>query len=122
MIEFSSREHDGCHHSTSIREIHAKATRRLLQTDLVILNHDQIARTIPALATPSPNYHTSLDAFEFSTDIAPLHVGSSTVLLFFPPPSNPTGIRIVTFGGMEVATTITDQHSHLQYEDSWLRL
>ncbi|GFT33828.1 hypothetical protein TNCV_4383341 [Trichonephila clavipes] len=36
-----------------------KATRGLLATDLVILNHDQLKRTTPELEPPSPNYHTA---------------------------------------------------------------
>ncbi|GFW50557.1 hypothetical protein TNCV_2888601 [Trichonephila clavipes] len=35
------------------------ATRGLLVTDLVILNHDQVTNTTPDLAPTSPNYHTT---------------------------------------------------------------
>ncbi|GFY16282.1 hypothetical protein TNCV_2349271 [Trichonephila clavipes] len=35
------------------------ATRGLLATDLVILNHGQVKRTTSELASPSPNYHTT---------------------------------------------------------------
>ncbi|GFY09613.1 hypothetical protein TNCV_381081 [Trichonephila clavipes] len=35
------------------------ATRRLLATDLVSLNHGQVTRTTPELASPSPNFHTT---------------------------------------------------------------
>ncbi|GFT75846.1 uncharacterized protein TNCV_851481 [Trichonephila clavipes] len=35
------------------------ATRRLLATDHVILNHGQVTRTTPGLASPSPNYPTT---------------------------------------------------------------
>ncbi|GFT13894.1 hypothetical protein TNCV_2615491 [Trichonephila clavipes] len=33
------------------------ATRRLLETDLVILNHSKVTKTTPELAQSSPNYH-----------------------------------------------------------------
>ncbi|GFS61208.1 uncharacterized protein TNCV_3104691 [Trichonephila clavipes] len=36
-----------------------RATRGLLATDHVILNHGQVTRTTPELAPRSPNYHTS---------------------------------------------------------------
>ncbi|GFW91514.1 hypothetical protein TNCV_3376771 [Trichonephila clavipes] len=61
---------------------HCSATRGLLATDLVILNHGQVTRTTPELASPSPNYHTN-GTFELSKDltcIAPLHGGSLVVL------------------------------------------
>ncbi|GFX27708.1 retinaldehyde-binding protein 1 [Trichonephila clavipes] len=35
------------------------ATRGLLATDHVILNHGQVTWTTPELAPPSPNYHTT---------------------------------------------------------------
>ncbi|GFS61264.1 hypothetical protein TNCV_3104961 [Trichonephila clavipes] len=35
------------------------ATRGLLETDLVILNHDQVTRVTPELEPLSPNYHTT---------------------------------------------------------------
>ncbi|GFV77003.1 hypothetical protein TNCV_690731 [Trichonephila clavipes] len=38
---------------------HCLATRGLLATDHVILNHGQVTRTTPELAPPSPNYHTT---------------------------------------------------------------
>ncbi|GFY20019.1 hypothetical protein TNCV_2147121 [Trichonephila clavipes] len=59
------------------------ATRGLLVTDLVILNHGQVTRTIPELAPLSPNYHTNGRTLELWTDltcIAPLHGGSLVVL------------------------------------------
>ncbi|GFW00771.1 hypothetical protein TNCV_2305441 [Trichonephila clavipes] len=37
------------------------ATRGLLATDHVILNHGQVTWTTPELAPPSPNYHTNLE-------------------------------------------------------------
>ncbi|GFT53494.1 hypothetical protein TNCV_3324771 [Trichonephila clavipes] len=37
----------------------ADATRGLLATDHVILNHGQVTWTTPELAPPSPNYHTT---------------------------------------------------------------
>ncbi|GFW75769.1 uncharacterized protein TNCV_4429521 [Trichonephila clavipes] len=44
------------HHS---RELDGGATRGLLATDHVILNHGQVTWTTPELAPPSPNYHTT---------------------------------------------------------------
>ncbi|GFS97108.1 uncharacterized protein TNCV_184581 [Trichonephila clavipes] len=38
---------------------HCSATRGLLATDHVILNHGQVTWTTPELAPPSPNYHTT---------------------------------------------------------------
>ncbi|GFW93978.1 hypothetical protein TNCV_4812961 [Trichonephila clavipes] len=35
------------------------ATRGLLVTDLTILNHGQVTRTTPELASSSSNYHTT---------------------------------------------------------------
>ncbi|GFU58488.1 hypothetical protein TNCV_697491 [Trichonephila clavipes] len=52
------------------------ATRGLLATDHVILNHGQVTWTTPELAPPSPNYHTNGRTFQLSTDltcIAALH-------------------------------------------------
>ncbi|GFS90781.1 hypothetical protein TNCV_1003711 [Trichonephila clavipes] len=57
---------------------HCPATRGLLVTDLVILNHGQVTRTTLELEPLTPNYHTNGRTFELSTDlrcIAPLHVG-----------------------------------------------
>ncbi|GFU14897.1 uncharacterized protein TNCV_3386831 [Trichonephila clavipes] len=57
------------------------ATRGLLATDLVILNHGQV--TTPELVRPSPNYHTNGRTVELWTDlmcITPLHDGSLVVL------------------------------------------
>ncbi|GFX58108.1 uncharacterized protein TNCV_4048661 [Trichonephila clavipes] len=48
--------------TTSSRDaacIPARATRGLLATDHVILNHGQVTWTKPELAPPSPNYHTT---------------------------------------------------------------
>ncbi|GFW77233.1 hypothetical protein TNCV_2726631 [Trichonephila clavipes] len=59
------------------------ATRGLLATDHVILNHGQVTWTTPELASPSPNYHTNGRTFQLSTDltcIAALH-GESLVVL-----------------------------------------
>ncbi|GFX62208.1 hypothetical protein TNCV_3305821 [Trichonephila clavipes] len=59
------------------------ATRGLLATDHVILNHGQVTWTTPELAPPSPNYHTNWRTFQLSTDltcIAALHGGSLVVL------------------------------------------
>ncbi|GFX41269.1 hypothetical protein TNCV_2219671 [Trichonephila clavipes] len=45
--------------SEGILTSHCSATRGFLATDLVILNHGQVTRTTPELATLSPNYHTT---------------------------------------------------------------
>ncbi|GFW95990.1 hypothetical protein TNCV_4174171 [Trichonephila clavipes] len=42
------------------------ATRGLLATDHVILNHGQVTWTTPELAPPSPNYHTTPTGGRFS--------------------------------------------------------
>ncbi|GFU69885.1 hypothetical protein TNCV_113041 [Trichonephila clavipes] len=60
-----------------------QATRGLLATDPVILNHGQVTWTTPELAPPSPNYHANGRTFQLSTDltcIAALHDGSLVVL------------------------------------------
>ncbi|GFW49820.1 uncharacterized protein TNCV_1884841 [Trichonephila clavipes] len=44
-----------------------KATRGLLATDHVILNHGQVTWTTPELAPPSPNYHTTPTGGRFSS-------------------------------------------------------
>ncbi|GFT64285.1 hypothetical protein TNCV_5134431 [Trichonephila clavipes] len=54
-----------------------------LATDLVILNHGQVMRTIPERAASSPNYHALQRGCLSSTDktcIAPLHGEFSVVL------------------------------------------
>ncbi|GFU78020.1 hypothetical protein TNCV_4854981 [Trichonephila clavipes] len=64
-------------------EAPTEATRGLLATDHVILNHGQVTWTTPELAPPSPNYHTNGKMFQLSTDltcIAALHGGSLVVL------------------------------------------
>ncbi|GFU62075.1 hypothetical protein TNCV_4892931 [Trichonephila clavipes] len=43
------------------------ATRGLLATDHVILNHGQVTWTTPELAPPSPNYHTTPTGGRFSS-------------------------------------------------------
>ncbi|GFU93514.1 hypothetical protein TNCV_947561 [Trichonephila clavipes] len=43
------------------------ATRGLLATDPLILNHDQVTWTTPELAPPSPNYHTTSTGGRFSS-------------------------------------------------------
>ncbi|GFS62174.1 hypothetical protein TNCV_477091 [Trichonephila clavipes] len=43
------------------------ATRGLLTTDHVILNHGQVTWTTPELAPPSPNYHTTPTGGRFSS-------------------------------------------------------
>ncbi|GFW45871.1 hypothetical protein TNCV_4495911 [Trichonephila clavipes] len=43
------------------------ATRGLLATDHVILNHGQVTWTTPELAPPSPNYHTTPTGGHFSS-------------------------------------------------------
>ncbi|GFY09609.1 hypothetical protein TNCV_381041 [Trichonephila clavipes] len=43
------------------------ATRGLLATDHVILNHGQVTWTAPELALPSPNYHTTPTGGRFSS-------------------------------------------------------
>ncbi|GFT47542.1 transposable element Tc1 transposase [Trichonephila clavipes] len=45
--------------------LYRSATRELLVTDVVILNHAQVTRTIPELA-PSPNYRTTSTAPKFA--------------------------------------------------------
>ncbi|GFT13703.1 hypothetical protein TNCV_3831711 [Trichonephila clavipes] len=47
--------------------IHYNATRGLLATDHVILNHGQVTWTTPELAPPSPNYHTTPTGGRFSS-------------------------------------------------------
>ncbi|GFV74232.1 pro-Pol polyprotein [Trichonephila clavipes] len=44
-----------------------EATRGLLATDHVILNHGQVTWTTPELASPSPNYHTTPTGGHFSS-------------------------------------------------------
>ncbi|GFX98699.1 transposable element Tcb2 transposase [Trichonephila clavipes] len=60
---------------------HYTETRRLLATNLVILNHGQVTRTTPGLASPSPNFHTNGRTFEsldkFYVQLPPLHGGPS---------------------------------------------
>ncbi|GFX70931.1 hypothetical protein TNCV_1689141 [Trichonephila clavipes] len=46
---------------------HSSATRGLLATDHVILNHGQVTWTTPELAPPSPNYHTTPTGGRFSS-------------------------------------------------------
>ncbi|GFX14860.1 hypothetical protein TNCV_1486021 [Trichonephila clavipes] len=46
---------------------HCSATRGLLETDHVILNHGQVTWTTPELAPPSPNYHTTPMGGRFSS-------------------------------------------------------
>ncbi|GFU25117.1 hypothetical protein TNCV_3360471 [Trichonephila clavipes] len=46
---------------------HCSATRGLLATDHVILNHGQVTWTTPELAPPSPNYHTTPTGGRFSS-------------------------------------------------------
>ncbi|GFU03357.1 hypothetical protein TNCV_3338701 [Trichonephila clavipes] len=45
----------------------SQATRGLLATDHVILNHGQVTWTTPELAPPSPNYHTTPTGGRFSS-------------------------------------------------------
>ncbi|GFT16755.1 uncharacterized protein TNCV_1333691 [Trichonephila clavipes] len=47
------------HPSTRMNTVERAATRGLLATDLVILNHVQVTWTTPELAPLSPNYHTT---------------------------------------------------------------
>ncbi|GFW93181.1 hypothetical protein TNCV_3333411 [Trichonephila clavipes] len=44
-----------------------RATRGLLATDHVILNHGQVTWTTPELAPPSPNYHSTPTGGRFSS-------------------------------------------------------
>ncbi|GFX77980.1 hypothetical protein TNCV_909971 [Trichonephila clavipes] len=63
-------EADGSYLSTravGICELHPSATRGLLATDHVILNHGQVTWTTPELAPPSPNYHTTPTGERFSS-------------------------------------------------------
>ncbi|GFT38097.1 hypothetical protein TNCV_4103301 [Trichonephila clavipes] len=46
---------------------HCSATRKLLATDHVILNHGQVTWTTPELASPSPNDHTTPTGGRFSS-------------------------------------------------------
>ncbi|GFY20808.1 hypothetical protein TNCV_1120421 [Trichonephila clavipes] len=46
---------------------HCSATRRLLATDHVILNHRQVTWMTPELAPPFPNYHTTSTGGRFSS-------------------------------------------------------
>ncbi|GFV73741.1 hypothetical protein TNCV_3548901 [Trichonephila clavipes] len=50
---------------TYITALHA--TRGLLATDHVILNHGQVTWTTPELEPPSPNYHTTPTGGRFSS-------------------------------------------------------
>ncbi|GFX70120.1 hypothetical protein TNCV_4615581 [Trichonephila clavipes] len=66
---------------------HSSATRELLATDLVIMNHDQVTRTtlglVRRLLTTTP-HHTNGKTFEFLTNltrIASLNGRSSAVLV-----------------------------------------
>ncbi|GFU25315.1 uncharacterized protein TNCV_1739561 [Trichonephila clavipes] len=65
---------------------HCSATRGLLATDHVILNHGQVAWTTPELAPPlltTTPHHTNGRTFQLLTDltcIAALHGGSLVVL------------------------------------------
>ncbi|GFV37501.1 hypothetical protein TNCV_4968431 [Trichonephila clavipes] len=52
---------------TSILTSRCSATRGLLATDHVILNHGQVTWTTPELAPPSPNYHTTPTGGRFSS-------------------------------------------------------
>ncbi|GFU46918.1 hypothetical protein TNCV_3790031 [Trichonephila clavipes] len=49
------------------RSSRVAATRGLLATDHVILNHGQVTWTTPELAPPSPNYHTTPTGGRFSS-------------------------------------------------------
>ncbi|GFT70192.1 transposable element Tcb1 transposase [Trichonephila clavipes] len=59
------------HHDGRVSELiltsHCSATRGLLATDHVILNHGQVTWTTPELAPPSPNYHTTPTGGRFSS-------------------------------------------------------
>ncbi|GFY26918.1 uncharacterized protein TNCV_930591 [Trichonephila clavipes] len=46
---------------------YSDATRGLLVTDHVILNHGKVTWTTPELAPPSPNYHTTPTGVRFSS-------------------------------------------------------
>ncbi|GFW86703.1 retrotransposable element Tf2 protein type 1 [Trichonephila clavipes] len=48
-------------------KVYSTATRGLLATDHVILNHGQVTWTTPELAPPSPNYHTTPTGGRFSS-------------------------------------------------------
>ncbi|GFX78515.1 hypothetical protein TNCV_29551 [Trichonephila clavipes] len=61
--------------------LYSTATRGLLATDQVILNHGQVTWTTPELAPPSPNYYPTPTGGRFSSrQIAALHGGSLAVL------------------------------------------
>ncbi|GFU86556.1 hypothetical protein TNCV_4479921 [Trichonephila clavipes] len=57
------------------------AARGVLTTDFLILNHGQMVKTIPELATPSSNFHSSPKGGHliFYSTWPPLHCGSSAV-------------------------------------------
>ncbi|GFX18562.1 hypothetical protein TNCV_3371351 [Trichonephila clavipes] len=66
-----------------LRLSRGRATRGLLETDHVILNHGQVTWTTPELVLPSPNNHANGRTLQLSTDlacIAALHGGSLVVL------------------------------------------
>ncbi|GFV18058.1 hypothetical protein TNCV_168621 [Trichonephila clavipes] len=50
-----------------VSQVFQAATRGLLATDHVILNHGQVTWTTPELAPPSPNYHTTPTGGRFSS-------------------------------------------------------
>ncbi|GFX16969.1 hypothetical protein TNCV_2519461 [Trichonephila clavipes] len=52
---------------------HYSAARRLLATDLGILNHGQVMRTRLELGNPSPNFHTTPTVGRLSLDIFDVH-------------------------------------------------
>ncbi|GFX68797.1 hypothetical protein TNCV_4070411 [Trichonephila clavipes] len=54
-------------HQSKISGFFWNATRGLLATDHVILNHGQVTWTTPELAPPSPNYHTTPTGGRFSS-------------------------------------------------------
>ncbi|GFY23592.1 uncharacterized protein TNCV_1038911 [Trichonephila clavipes] len=56
-----------CLNETFTKALWDTATRGLLATDHVILNHGQVTWTTPELATPSPNYHTTPTGGRFSS-------------------------------------------------------
>ncbi|GFU78363.1 probable RNA-directed DNA polymerase from transposon BS [Trichonephila clavipes] len=57
-----------------------KATEGLLETNLIIVNRDQVTRTTPELAPHSPNFHTS-PTYERLLKISPTHKIATTLLL-----------------------------------------
>ncbi|GFX33720.1 hypothetical protein TNCV_1933871 [Trichonephila clavipes] len=71
LIEIHEQEQN-CEELKSVDSVQSEeritiATRGLLATDHVILNHGQVTWTTPELEPPSPNYHTTPTGGRFSS-------------------------------------------------------